>query len=56
MKAIVYNVTNGLSIHNNKCVVQGKELRYKPQPLGDSYENGTGHEYKDQNHDLQKHC
>ena len=30
MKAMVYNVTNGLSINKNKSVVQGKELRYNP--------------------------
>ena len=30
MKAMAYKVTNGISIHKNKSVVQGKELRYNP--------------------------
>ena len=30
MKAMAYNVTNRISIHKNKSVVKGKELRYNP--------------------------
>ena len=30
MKAMAYNVTNGLSIHKNKSVVHGKGMRYNP--------------------------
>ena len=33
MKAMAYNVTNGLSINKNKSVVQGKKSKYNPHPL-----------------------
>ena len=32
------------------------QLLVKYELGGDSDENGTGHEFKDQNYDLQKHC